>query len=120
VFGAFAAGTLPGVSFAYACLFLWAFLWRSFVVTLPLWFLGPAALFAVFPPALLSDPAAMLQPANTVGVLGRLLLLSSVLTLASVVLMAVAMRWTLRDFQRRAAHEVVQPPGRQEFPHIMD
>jgi hypothetical protein len=104
-------GAAPGISFAYACTFLWAFLWRSFVVTLPLWVLGPLAFLAIFPLELLSDPTALLQPENAVGMLGQILLVTTLLSLASLLLMAVAMRWTLRDFQRRV---------RPDYPHIMD
>jgi uncharacterized membrane protein len=104
------------ISFAYACAFLWAFLWRSFVTTLPLWFIGPVAFLAIFPLEMLTDPAAMLQPQNVLGMLGQLLLVTTLLSLASLLLMAVAMYWTLRDFQRR-----IQPDSpRIPVPHIMD
>jgi hypothetical protein len=117
------AAAAPGVSFGFACAFLWAFLWRSFLTTLPLWPLGPMAIYALLPVDLLSDPVAMLQPENVAGMIGRLLLVSIVLSLISLLLMAVAMRWTLRDFQRRLPQPppAMPPPGAHpEVPHIMD
>jgi hypothetical protein len=91
----------PGVSFAYAWSFLWGFMWRSFLTTLPLVFLGPLAFVAIFPFDMLGDPTAMLQPQNLVGYLGKFMLASIVLTVIGLLLMLVAMRWTLNDFQRR-------------------
>jgi hypothetical protein len=98
-----AAGAAPAVTFAYACVFLWGFLWRSFVLTLPLLFVTPMAFLAVMPFDLLGDPAAMLEPEHAVRWIGGFLLVSTVLTLVSMLLMAVAMRWTLADFRRRDA-----------------
>jgi hypothetical protein len=94
-------GAVTGVSFSYACVFLWGFMWRSFVITLPLWFLTPMAYLAVFPFEQLGDPMAMLEPQNLMRWMGGFLLVSTVLALASMLLMAVAMRWTLADFRRR-------------------
>jgi hypothetical protein len=90
------------VSYAYAWRFLWGFLWRSSVCTLPLWFIGPFLYLTVFPLDALGDPLALLQPENLLASAGSFLLVSGGLTLLSLLLMVVAMRWTLNDFRRHS------------------
>jgi hypothetical protein len=90
------------VSYAYAWRFLWGFMWRSSVCTLPLWFVGPFLYLAVFPADALGDPLTLLQPENLLAYAGSFLLVSGGLTLLSILLMVVAMRWTLNDFRRHS------------------
>jgi len=92
-----------GVSFAYACSFLWGFLWRSFLTTLPLAFIAPMAFVAILPFELLGDPTALMEPQHLASWFGKFVLIGTLLSLAGLLLMAVAMRWTLADFRRRDA-----------------
>ena len=43
----------------------------------------------------------MMEPQNLAVYLGKFLLVSTVLTVVGLLLMLVAMRWTLNDFRRR-------------------
>lgn len=77
-------------------------MWRSFITTLPLWFLGPVLMVAALPLDFMTDPVAWLQPERWLQMGGRFLLIMLVMTAASLFLMAVAMRWTLSDLRRPA------------------
>src|SRR5258706_10920175 len=85
---------------------LWGFLWRSCVVTLPLLFVGPWLYVAVLPAEFINNPDLWLDPGSLLVYGSRLMLVSLLLTVISVALMVVAMRWTLNavwaDFRLRA------------------